>query len=129
MSSVLCPHCHKTVPWSDSPSGPPTCPLCHCPLTDPAGTRFTGGAAVPPRTAGLEFLAPARAQGELGWLGKYRVRRVLGQGGMGAPPRAEDTRPRRQVALKVLRPEGARQPGLRLRFQREADALAALTDD
>lgn len=59
-------------------------------------------------------------------LGRYRILEKLGAGGMGEVYRAEDPRLKRQVALKVLPGDFASSP-LRLeRFQREAEALAAL---
>jgi serine/threonine protein kinase/Flp pilus assembly protein TadD len=60
-------------------------------------------------------------------LSHYRVLEKLGEGGMGEVYRAEDTRLKRQVALKVL-PEGmARDPERLRRFQREAEAIASLS--
>ena len=38
----------------------------------------------------FDFLAPPRAEGELGWLGYYRVLGLLGKGNMGLVFRAED---------------------------------------
>src|SRR5690349_8112801 len=40
-------------------------------------------------------------------ISRYRVRRVLGQGGMGIVYLSEQDNPVREVALKVLRPSGA----------------------
>jgi serine/threonine protein kinase len=59
-------------------------------------------------------------------LGKYRIRRKLGRGGMADIYEATDTFLRRRVALKVLRPKIAACPKQRQRFEREARALAAL---
>ena len=60
-------------------------------------------------------------------LSHYRVLEKLGEGGMGEVYQAEDTRLKRQVALKVL-PEGmARDPERLRRFQREAEVIASLS--
>lgn len=59
-------------------------------------------------------------------LGHYRITAAIGAGGMGEVYRATDTRLGREVALKVLPAEMARDPERLARFQREAKALAAL---
>ena len=59
-------------------------------------------------------------------LGHYRIERLIGQGGMGAVYLAEDTRLHRRVALKVLPPELSSDPDRLARFEREAQAVAAL---
>ena len=56
----------------------------------------------------------------------YRIARTLGRGGMGEVYLAEDTRLKRQVALKVLPEELARDPALLQRFRIEAEAAAKL---
>lgn len=55
----------------------------------------------------------------------YDVQRVLGQGGMGTVYLAEQSRPRRLVALKVIKPELATKAVLQ-RFEYEADVLGRL---
>src|SRR5580658_4546782 len=59
-------------------------------------------------------------------LGNYEIKSVLGVGGMGEVYRARDSRLNRDVAIKVLREEGASSADLRSRFEREARAVAAL---
>lgn len=56
----------------------------------------------------------------------YHVTSKLGEGGMGEVYRATDTRLRRDVAVKMLPPAFAREPGRLERFQREAHVLASL---
>src|SRR5690349_4576888 len=59
-------------------------------------------------------------------LGPYEILAPLGAGGMGEVYRARDTRLNRNVALKVLPDDFARDPGRRQRFEQEARAVAAL---
>ncbi len=59
-------------------------------------------------------------------LGNYRILRKLGKGGMGAVYLARDLSLEREVALKVISPELARNPGLMARFRVEAIAQAKL---
>src|SRR5512143_2755646 len=58
--------------------------------------------------------------------GPYRILSLLGAGGMGEVYRAHDDMLGRDVALKTLPPEFARDPGRLARFQREARTLASL---
>src|SRR5664279_6137760 len=59
-------------------------------------------------------------------LGPYEIQSPLGAGGMGEVFRATDSKLGRDVALKVLPPDVARDPERLARFQREARAVAAL---
>jgi serine/threonine protein kinase len=59
-------------------------------------------------------------------LGFYEVVSQIGAGGMGEVYRARDTKLKRDVAVKVLRQESARDEGHVLRFNREAELLASL---
>jgi eukaryotic-like serine/threonine-protein kinase len=60
------------------------------------------------------------------WLGAYEVLSALGAGGMGEVYRAKDSKLKREVALKVLPADVARDRERLARFQREAEVLAAL---
>jgi urea transport system substrate-binding protein len=88
-----------------------------------------GFAEGPPPPPDLSFLGPPLEAGDLGQLGTYRVRRVLGVGGMGIVFEAIDSQLRRLVALKVMRPEIAASLAARTRFLKEARAAAALNSD
>src|SRR5262249_4483257 len=53
-------------------------------------------------------------------IARYRVVRLLGEGGMGTVYEAEQDNPRRTVALKVIRP-GLLAPALLKRFSQEVE--------
>ena len=59
-------------------------------------------------------------------LSNFKITAKLGEGGMGEVYRAEDLKLKRDVALKILPSEIAANPERLERFQREAQALAAL---
>ena len=86
----------------------------------------SAGDSAPPS---LAFLSPPLEPDEVGRLAHYRVRKVLGQGGMGVVLLAEDTQLQRPVALKVIRPEIGQSAANRLRFLREARAMAQVRSD
>jgi eukaryotic-like serine/threonine-protein kinase len=60
------------------------------------------------------------------WLGRYELLAELGRGGMGAVFRARDQDLDREVAIKVLSPLLAGDPGFVERFRREARLVAGL---
>ena len=59
------------------------------------------------------------------WIGRYRIRALVGEGGMGAVYEAEQESPRRTVAVKVVRSAWAA-PELLRRFAHESEALGRL---
>jgi len=77
----------------------------------------------------LELLSPAETEGELGRIGSYRILQMLGCGGMGVVFEAEDSRLKRRVAIKMIRPALANSPTAVQRFLREAQATAAIRHD
>jgi tetratricopeptide (TPR) repeat protein/predicted Ser/Thr protein kinase len=81
------------------------------PLVRP--TQFRTTVAMPPPA-----VLPAR-------VGRYRILRLLGEGGMGVVYEAEQDHPRRTVALKVIRP-GLVSPRLLKRFAQETQILGRL---
>jgi serine/threonine protein kinase/class 3 adenylate cyclase len=74
--------------------------------------------------SGTAVFDPARRER----LGRYRLVKLLGQGGMGAVYQAEDVTDQTTVAIKVLRPEWASRPTALRRFQKEARLLAEVNN-
>ena len=110
---------------------------------DPVLAALQGSRATPPHGDGagaisrtlripadgadaLALLEPAQEAEELGRIGPYRILELIGRGGMGIVFRAEDTRLRRRVALKIMQPAIAAHPDAKQRFLREARAMAAV---
>ncbi|MFJ5230287.1 protein kinase [Kitasatospora sp. NPDC088391] len=83
----------------------------------PAGTAPTG-----PATPARGSAVPFAAVGD----GRYRLTRRLGRGGMAEVFAAQDVRLGRTVAVKLLRSDLAEDDTARLRFTREAHAVAGL---
>jgi eukaryotic-like serine/threonine-protein kinase len=80
-------------------------------LRSPLAASRPGGQAAPPSSVPT--------------IGRYRVVRVIGEGGMGTVYEAEQDNPRRTVALKVIRP-GLDSGFLLKRFAGEAQILGRL---
>src|SRR5438105_10508198 len=58
--------------------------------------------------------------------GKYRITRLLGEGGMGSVYEGENTRIHRRVAIKVLHAAVAAKADVVQRFEREAQAAGRI---
>jgi serine/threonine protein kinase len=115
-TELICPNCHKPLP-PDMPLG--LCPEClmkaglnTAAQPGPAGSH--SGFAPPP----VEQIARLFPQLE--------VLELIGVGGMGAVYKARQPALDRLVALKILPPTAASDPGFAERFNREARALARL---
>ncbi|MEV6975441.1 protein kinase [Kitasatospora sp. NPDC093806] len=105
--------------WATGPSG--GSPRMPEPGSDAATTAlppYGGG----PQTPGRGTAAPLGTVGD----GRYRLTHRLGRGGMAEVLAAQDVRLGRTVAVKLLRGELAQDEIARLRFTREAHAVAAL---
>lgn len=74
----------------------------------------------------MPAFAPPKKPGELGILGKYRILKELGRGGMGGIYLGYDERLKRRVAIKVMLPKFAENPAAKERFNREALAAAQI---
>lgn len=57
---------------------------------------------------------------------RYEIGEVIGRGGMAEVHEGRDLRLGRRVAVKILRPDLARDPSFQARFRREAQSAAAL---
>ncbi len=82
------------------------------------GDAFLHPEAVAPRTSGGALVEGAQ-------IGPFRIVRLLGEGGMGSVFLAQQTQPKRQVALKLLRSSLPSEKA-RARFEYEVQALASL---
>lgn len=78
-------------------------------------------------TAHVPLHALAEGQSAMKSVGRYQVLARLGEGAMADVYRAIDPGIGREVAIKVLKPEYARNEALNLRFLREARAAGALS--
>jgi len=100
---------------------PRICPAC--------SGRYPADFRVCPRDATPLADAPQDADPLVGTtLGEsYEIVRLIGEGGMGRVYEARHTRlPNKRFAVKMLHHELARQPEVVARFQREAEAVAAI---
>jgi serine/threonine protein kinase len=90
----------------------------------PAFEGSSAGAPLP--AAGPDSVPAPRLSPGAVLIGRFRIVRLLGRGGMGEVYLAEDIRLDRKVALKVLSPALAKDPQYLQRFRREARAASAL---
>src|SRR5580765_1593626 len=79
---------------------------------------------VPPRVAGTGAFEVAKVTEALA--GRYKVERILGEGGMATVYLATDQKHKRKVAVKVMRPELAATLGAE-RFLREVEIAGQLS--
>ena len=121
-----CPECGAQLP-ADAPQAP--CPACLMKLglqswahrnsieatIDSPGPAGSSQGFLPPKPAELERLFP-----------HLEILDLVGHGGMGAVYKARQKSLDRLVALKIIKPNAAHDPGFAGRFTREARALARL---
>ncbi len=108
-----CSRCGAEVP-ADAPHG--LCPQCLLAQGLGSSTAAYGSRFRPPAPAELARYFP-----------QLEILELLGQGGMGAVYKARQPGLDRLVALKILPPETAAEPGFAERFSREARSLARLS--
>ena len=114
MKSLQCDRCGGLLPFQEEPGG--RCARCLLEM------------GVGENTQKLEDADPQIPAGHLNagtYVGRYRILRPIGDGGMGVVYEAEQEQPRRRVALKLIRPGMAGKATLR-RFERETQALGRL---
>lgn len=101
------------------------CPRCLLAVgLDPTSGVRQDAATFAPSITGGE--SPGSSHSNLpAAIGRYKILRLIGEGGMGAVYEAEQEHPRRTVALKVIKP-GMASPELLRRFEQEAQALGRL---
>jgi tetratricopeptide (TPR) repeat protein len=116
-----CPVCA-----AENPAAASQCGKCHTPLPGPASLETLNEGGTPEDwtvAGGSKVSAPAADPDtfEKGTVlaGRYEILQLIGRGGMGAVYKARDTELDRVVALKLIRPELARNPQILKRFKQE----------
>ncbi|MBL9134022.1 MAG: protein kinase [Verrucomicrobiaceae bacterium] len=114
--STSCPKCGGELP-RDAPQG--LCPRCLAALNFATET-------MPPDSMPVAPLAPLRPEELAPHFPQLEILECLGRGGMGVVYKARQKSLNRLVALKLLAPERADDVKFAARFEKEAQALAAL---
>ena len=115
-----CSSCDKSIP-----ADAVFCPVCGAAAASPIlGDTLLGVSRSTTGTATSYELAPERLQAALG--PSYELGRLIGRGGYAEVFAVRDLRLKRELALKVLRPDLILTDTLVTRFRREAEAVGAL---
>ena len=108
-TASFCGKCHTSLPFSDSQQT-----LNEAGTLDHWTIETSSRARISSSNARPEELAPGTSLA-----GRYEILQLLGVGGMGAVYKARDKELDRLVALKLIRPELARNPEVLRRFKQE----------
>jgi eukaryotic-like serine/threonine-protein kinase len=112
-----CERCGNVLPQAVDLAG--RCPICILELGFESAIEFaTSAGAAEPAMASIDGGRPEV-------IGRYRILRLIGEGGMGAVYEAEQDHPRRVVALKIIK-QGMASTDLLRRFEQESQALGRL---
>lgn len=114
--STPCPKCGCALP-DDAPQG--LCPRCLAALSFATET-------IPPEAVSLAPKAPLSPEELAPHFPQLEIIKCLGRGGMGVVYKARQKTLNRLVALKLLAPERSDDLKFAVRFEKEAQALAAL---
>lgn len=112
---AVCASCGQILPLGLQAKICPACLLGQGALFSSSESRVRPGDFVPPAPQDLELIFP-----------EFSFSRLLGRGGMGAVYQAHQRELEREVAIKILPPETARDLEFQERFRREAATLAQL---
>ena len=122
-----CPQCGCSMP-PDSPAG--LCPDCLLGVgmlpSDPDPGELPQGGRGPTQAQPTPGFIPPKPHELADRFPNYEILDLLGYGGMGAVYKARQKSLDRLVALKIIKPDAADDPGFAERFLREARALARL---
>src|SRR5262249_8299253 len=115
---MVCPVCA-----ADNPEAVSQCRTCHTPFpvsgeTLNDGTALQDWSAAAPLQPGIAATGDDLKEGAV-LAGRYVILKLLGQGGMGAVYKARDSELDRIVAIKLIRPELAKNPEILRRFKQE----------
>jgi serine/threonine protein kinase len=129
---VACPKCKKPLSLGDDIGNRPSkCPSCGAtfrvtPSADSAGRQSAPAPERPPSGGAAPSSGGKSAPGLPEKIGRYPLRKVLGEGAFGVVYKCHDPLLDREVAIKKLRPDALGSAKYVERFKREAQALAKM---